>query len=480
MGRESPDQVVERVVEAAAAALAAYVPRYQDELVVVAVSGGVDSMVLLDVLMRLRSSLRLSLHVAHLDHGLRAESAADRRFVQDYARERHLPCTCARRRAGVYARRSSRSLEDAAREMRYAFLDEVAVSLGVRYVMLGHQADDQAETVLLRLLRGSGATGLAGMRVVRDQRYVRPLLSVERKTIELYASVAHIPFQEDASNLDVRHARNRVRHELLPQLRRYNPRVCTVLGRTAGLLGDEDDCLEQMALTASSEVLVPGPVPGLDAGKLALDVPRLVEYHIAVQRRIVRALMVGLGGGIPAPGFADLEAVVQMVATSSRGVRTLSGGLVVQRSGNWLIVGRTGAAPVECTVPVPGEVLVADRSVALRTRVCRCTDLPRLGPVDGIKCAAFDHARVGTRLFLRGLRPGDRFRPHGMEGHKKLSDFLVDIKWPRLLRQGLLVLTTEDGVIVWVVGLRPAHQFRVTPATRAVVVMELSSSAPVR
>lgn len=470
-------ETVETVLKAATHAFATHVPRRPGERLVVAVSGGMDSMVLLDVLLRLQPSLDVDLHIAHLDHGLRSDAAADRRFVADYARTRQVPCTCARR--GVYERaiQQGLSLETAAREVRYQFLDEVAASCQSRYIVLGHQADDQAETVLLRLIRGSGSTGLAGMRPVRGQRYVRPLLEVDRQTIRHYAVTVSVPYREDASNQDLRFARNRIRHQVLPQLRQHNPRIVATLGRTARLLADEDDCLDQLASKALACTLVPPPVPGLDTGKAALDVSRLVEYHIAVQRRVVRAVLTGQEPDSVPPGYTVLEGVLQLTGVGASGMRALSDQLVAQRTGNWLILGRKVVEPVDCAVPVPGQVMVASRSLLLRTRLGKPENLAPGRPGDGVHRAVFDVEHTGARLRLRSLQAGDAFQPHGMEGRKKLSDLLIDLKWPRLLRQGLLVLTGPDDAILWVVGLRTAHACRVTARTRACVVAELSPVA---
>ena len=197
-----------RVLEAVAQALSAHAPDAAGQVLVVAVSGGIDSMVLLDALWRLSPRLRTRLHVAHLDHQLRDAAAADRCLFEAYAASLGLPVTGGAADVRALAAAAGRSLEDAARQARYAFLDQVAAAVGSRYVVLGHQAGDQAETVLLHLLRGSGATGLAGMRPVRSGRYLRPLLQVSREQIAGYAAAAGVPFRQDRSNDDVRFARN--------------------------------------------------------------------------------------------------------------------------------------------------------------------------------------------------------------------------------------------------------------------------------
>jgi tRNA(Ile)-lysidine synthase len=442
------------------------------EKLVVAVSGGVDSMVLLDVLDHLRGSLGLRLHVAHLDHGLRPGSEADARFVAEEARRRGLECTVGRRDVATEARIQRRSLEEEGRRQRYAFLEEVAGQVGAEKIALGHQADDQAETVLLHLLRGSGTGGLGAMQVLRQGRYLRPLLEFDREAIAAYARDQGLAFREDESNQDLRFARNRIRHELLPLLRTYNPRIAQTLTRTARLLQDEDLLLDELAQEAANALVCQrGP------GKIALDARRFLDYHIAVQRRVVRALLQGLSAGEGPFDFAHVEQVRAWIVQGDERLRALGAGVWVQGSGGRFILRRGRTPPVEQEIAVPGETHIAARGLVLKVQVLPVDCFASLKDSLGGGRAAFDAERLRGRLLLRSARPGDRFCPLGMEGHKKLSDFLVDLKWPRILRDEILVLALGDE-IVWIVGLRPGHSFRVRPDSRAIALVELCECAP--
>jgi len=442
------------------------------EKVVVAVSGGMDSMVLLDIVDRLREALDIQLHVAHFDHQLRPESAADSRFVAAAARRRDLPCTQGCEDVGQHARQRCLSLEAAARRLRYQFLDQVAQEVGAGKIVLGHHADDQAETVLLRLVRGSGARGLGAMEVMREGRYLRPLLGFERRTLEAYAAAAGIEFREDASNRDLRFLRNRVRHELIPQLQQYNPSVVEALNRTATVLRDEDDFLEGIAREAA-EAAIGEPVACWGAArKIILDASRFLGYHIAVQRRVIRTLVQGLSTREGPFDFEHVEKVLECARQPDSGLRPIAAGLGAQRRGERLILGRMNAPRVAAEMDIPGEIRVPERRLSLRARLVPASCFAALKPELGGVRAAFDAARVGEKLLLRSPRPGDRFQPLGMEGHKKLSDFLIDLKWPRILRDEVLLLIRGDE-IVWVVGLRPGHPFRVRAATREIALVEL-------
>ena len=315
-----------------------------DASLVVAASGGVDSTVLLDVL----DGLGCRLHVAHLDHALRPDSADDSRFVASEAQRRGLPCSIERRDVGAYARAEGLSLEEAGRRQRYAFLDQVAARVGAEFIALGHHADDQAETVILRLLRGSGSTGLGAMEIVREGRYLRPLLGVRRAEIEQYARQRDLRYREDPSNRDPRFLRNRVRGELMPLLKSYNPNIAEVLNRTAALLKAEDDLLAELTQEALDTV-----VCERCDDKVALDGTRLLAYHIAVQRRVLRAVLQGLAAADGPFDFARVEQVRGWIGAGDKRLRVLGAGLRGQGCGTRYIcvAGRGRRSCVASTYP---------------------------------------------------------------------------------------------------------------------------------
>ncbi len=439
------------------------------EVLIVAVSGGVDSMVLLDLLDRLRDKLGLVLHVAHLDHALRVESAADADFVCREARRRQMACSIVRRDAAAYAKREGLSLEEAGRVLRYAFFAEVAIALAAQKVVLGHHMDDQAETVLMNLLRGSGSSGLRGMQPFRDGRYLRPLLGLRRLQLEAYAQRRGVIFCQDETNADLHFTRNRVRAELVPLLCQYNAHIVETLDRTAKVLGSENDFLEEVTENALNSV-----VRECCANKITLDVPRFVGYHMAVQRRVVRAVLKGLSKGEGPFDFAHIEQVVNGLRGGNSSPCELGGGMHFQCWEGRGILRRGQVQPIELPLSVPGVIEISAREQVLDCQLMPAEYFAHLRAQLGGVRAAFDAESLGGAPLLRSMRTGDRFRPLGMCGSKKLSHFLRDSKFPRILRDEVLVVEV-DGEIAWVVGMRSAHPFKVHSSSRQIAVLELRS-----
>ena len=451
-------------------ALAAASVRPGDRLVV-GVSGGVDSVVLVDILHQLSGPLGLSLHVAHLDHGLRPDSAEDASFVAALSRKLDLPVTVEALDVAALARERGLSLEHAGREGRRDLWRRVQQRTQARWIVLGHHADDQAETVLLRLLRGTGITGLGAMRPLSGS-ILRPLLAVRRTDIQQYASERGLCVREDPSNRDVAFARNRVRHELLPQLKaRHNPAVVAALNRAAHLAQTDDDYLEGVSRQVAASLL-----RRRSEACLTLDAVVLRGYHMAVQRRVLRQYIQELAQHLPG-GFSAVELLLGRLNASTTGMVQVTGDIWAEDTGAELILRRGFAPPVALPLAVPGWTSCPGRSGSVQTSVVTPEAFGALR--DGLSShrVAFD-ARAGAGLCLRSPRPGDRLRPLGMSGHhKKLSDCFIDAKWPRILRGDALLLTrcepdhgTEE--VLWIPGLMRSESFRVTADTDSILYVE--------
>ncbi|MFH1570186.1 MAG: tRNA lysidine(34) synthetase TilS [Gemmatimonadota bacterium] len=435
---------------------------------VVAVSGGVDSMVLLDALCCLQESLGLHLHVAHLDHRLRPDSARDAELVRQEAAARGLGFSLGEADIPAHARQQRQSPEEAARQVRYRYLDGVRAETGSRWIALGHHASDQAETVLMHLIRGAGPAGLGAMAPVRADVYLRPLLGIDRIQIEAYARGRGLAFRQDATNADLAVPRNRIRHELIPLLEaRYNPAVSAALGRAARLLRDEDAALAGIAETAL-ETAVCDRWPGV----VALAAPQLLRYHIAVVRRVLRRILQELAPRRDAGRYRDVEAVLELLRQAVDRVQDLGGGTRAQRVRDRLILRSGSPVPVCRPLRMPGATPIPERDLQILARHVPGQEWACLQPRLGGWLAAFDGEAAGAELVARSPRPGELLQPLGMAGHKKVSRLLIDAKVPRLLRPDQLVVSHADQIL-WVAGLSLAHPFRVRPGSGQILVLEL-------
>lgn len=444
------------------------------ERVVVAVSGGPDSAALLHVLHTLAPQYKLGLHVLHLHHGLRgADADADAAFVQELAARLGWPCTVRYADVGAVARSRRTSIQDAARQARYAALDELQHSLPAERVALGHQRDDQAETVLLRLIRGSGPQGLAGIPPVRNGVYIRPLIEVRRTAIEDYCRQVGLQPRRDRSNQSRRYWRSRVRHQLLPLLEReYNDNIVDILARTAAVLRDEDAWLASQAAAVLDQV-------ASDAAQgICLDRSALLDQPTPVARRLVRLAAARLLPPGQELGFVAVERVLEQAATTRATAELhLPGGLqAIFAAGAVHICRRPGPARSAPALPyyrlqVPGVTTAPATGWRFETVVepaAAATTDHGAGDDDRLS-VAFDLDSLPGPLAVRCRRPGDRFYPQGMQGSKKLQDWLVDAKVPRAERDRVPLLVAGDALL-WVVGRRVDRRWPPRPGRPQVVI----------
>jgi len=494
------------------------------EPVVVAVSGGPDSVALLHVLARYAPERRLRLHVAHLDHQLRPTARADAVFVAGLARRLGLGASVAARDVIAAATELGRGLEHAARVVRYRYLAEVAAALGAEVVAVGHTADDQAETVLMNVLRGAGLDGLRGMRPVgawpvldaaagrlaamdaarsAAPRLVRPLLAVWRADARAYLDRHGLPWRQDPTNREHGALRNRVRDCLLPALEAENPRFRQALVRLSASVAD-DLALVEAGLDAEWRRRRV-PVDGLRVALRVDDWPRVPR---ALQRRLVRAAVARLAGGESDLGWEHVEAVRSLVGRVCAGGQAtedparagtgagagdqrrvdLPGGLVAMVGGGLLEIGPRPDSPTAARTPWPPAAIPLGARVdlpggwAIEARV-EPPPAPETAASDRDPwSAAVDADRVdATRrgLRARGRLPGDRMAPLGLGGRtRKLQDIFVDGRVPRWQRASWPVVVSERGV-VWLPGYRIAHEARVRPDTGRVLLLRARPPAGV-
>ncbi len=452
------------------------------QTVVVAVSGGADSVALLDVLARLAPDLGVGLHVGHLDHGLRPTSADDAAFVADLARQMGLTVTVGAVDVRRLVREERLAQEEAARQARYAFLGALAQAVGAAAVATAHHADDQAETVLLNLLRGAGLAGLRGMQpraplpVPSHQNIslIRPFLALPRAEIRAYVAARGLAYREDTTNQDTGFTRNRVRHELLPLLQTYNPAIVATLSRTARSLAEDYEMVQTLVDAAWPQV-----VRAADGG-VTLDLAALAAQPVAVRRHLVRRAIVH-AVGLRDVTAEQVEAVVALAAAEATREQVDLPRLTVTRCAGSLFIGGAPSAsdwpllpPDTAALPVaaPGETRLPGDKWKLVIETCPAADVAPAGSRETPRWTeVIDAAAAEGGLWLRPRQPGDRFQPLGFDGHSRsLHDFMTDAHVPRALRDRLPLLVNADA-IVWVSGFRLDHRARVTPATQTALAL---------
>jgi tRNA(Ile)-lysidine synthase len=432
------------------------------ETVLVAVSGGADSVALLAALVELAPAWRLTLHALHVDHGLRADAGRDAEHVRALGARLGVPVHVERVHSGPG------SVEAAARAARYAALQAWADRLGAARIAVGHTADDQAETVLMRVLAGAGLRGLAGIPPVRD-RVIRPLLELRRQAVRDALVAEGLGWVEDPTNRDPKFLRNRVRHELLPLLATaYQGDVVPTLARLARRVREGVEALDHTAAAELARLAV------VEAAALTLPRRALAALPAPIAAETLRLAAARLGSRAPLRAWAHRGLRRVLAARPPRRPFRL-GGLQVEVSGDWIRVS-AGPAPALAprTLAVPGRVELPEIGRALEARVLDAAGyvVPRTA-----ECVAFDAARLPRELAVRPRRRGDRVHAFGV-GERRLKSLLIDARVPRWERDRL-PLVEAAGQIVWVGGVRRGAAAPVTAATREVVELRLIALAEV-
>jgi tRNA(Ile)-lysidine synthase len=444
--------------------------------IVVALSGGSDSVALAHVVRDLDAAGELqAAGAAHFNHQLRSAADADEQFCVALAADFAWPLIVDREDVAARARQAHQSLEHAARTARLAFLESARVQLGADLVAVGHTMDDQAETFLLRLLRGAGPRGLSGMHP-RNGSIVRPLLACRREDLRAFLAGRHAGYVDDESNQDQTIPRNRIRADLLPRLaQQFNPRIVEVLANEAELARESWQWTRAQADRLAAGHAGPGGVYELDVAALAAAPPVLSRF--AVWQAMDQA-----AGGRPVSS-EHVQMVLDLLG-SGRAGSVDAPGQRVERAGDSLVLtsrpdGTTGRWPssslpnfFDVPLSIPGEVPIPLAGYSLSAETTQGDAVDPAGVRAG-DVAAVRLDLCGSRLRVRNRRPGDSFHPAGARGRKKLQDFFVDRKVPRRRRDMVPLVVDERGRIIWVAGHGIDDAFRVTDAAQAVLILRL-------
>jgi tRNA(Ile)-lysidine synthase len=445
---------------------------------VVAVSGGADSVCLLHILAKLQKELGISLHVAHLNHQLRgAESEADAEYVSALARRLGISATVEGREVKSYQKQHRLSLEEAAREVRYGFLDEVAKTIGAKGVAVGHTRDDHVETILMHLIRGTGIRGLQGLKPSSEWKsktasitVIRPLLEISREETEDYCQRHKLKTRVDATNISLSPLRNRIRHQLLPLLEGYNPGIAQALLRTAQIASDDIAFLDEEVARLWDEV-------AQETGKtIVLDKKRFDQLPPTLKRYLFRAAAERMLGSAKDIELRHIEEMMSALDKPAGKRFSLPQGLTlsVEYDRYLLAPDPTTLSPLpildgESQLKIPGETKLPGWRIEAK--------IINREAEKGDFTACFDLGKTGNKLTVRPRKLGDRFQPLGLDQPKKLNEFMIDAKIPRTWRQRVPIVCSPEHII-WVVGWRIDERVKVTEDTKKVLCLEFKRLAP--
>jgi tRNA(Ile)-lysidine synthase len=454
--------------------------------IVVAVSGGADSISLIQILHNVRTTLGVELHVAHLDHGLRGKaSLEDADFVRTRAAELGLQATIESRDVKTYRKQNHLSLEEAAREVRYKFLEEVVIAVGGASVAVAHTSNDHVETLTLHLLRGTGLTGLVGLKEKSILQYkrvgplpiIRPLLCISRADVEQYCRDLNLEFRTDSTNESLSITRNRIRHKLLPRLRaEFNPRIDEALDRLSRLASDDVNFINSEASKAVTSVV------RAEGDKIRIERPGFLASHPALKRAVLRQALASVLGSPKDIEATHIEEMLALAAGEAGRSIDLPGGIKFSSGYQELMLGRN----------LPDDILFPVLEGEYKLNLPGVTDIPGwriVASIDENESAlstdsgkgnfsqVFDFDLTGENISVRPRKSGDRFQPLGMDAEKSVKDFFIDAKVPRPWRSRVPIVVNPSQV-VWVVGYRLDDRVKIIESSRRKLRLEFEMLTP--
>ena len=450
----------------------------ENDKVLVCVSGGPDSVALLYLLYFLKDEFNLKLRIAHLNHMMRGKEAdRDADFVRNLAERLNSPIISKNSDVPSFVKKNKLSSEEGARILRYRFFSEAAVKFKVDKVAIGHTADDQIETVLMRIVRGTGLEGLGGIQPVIEQNginIIRPLIEVWKKEIEDYLRQKNLRFRTDLSNKNKVYFRNKIRLGLIPYLsRNYNSGIKEILLRLGDAAREDCDYLGKVSKKAFEKLIEVESKK--NKSEIGVSIRRLSRHPLAVRRRIMRLAIRKIKGDLRRISFQNLEDLNSLIQGSDRNLFLhLPDGIKVRREYGKLIFYKSGRQKTikkfKYSLKIPGITMMPEAGLRVEASLQSQRTQRRAAVTE-----LFDYDKLKFPLLVRNRLPGDRIRPLGMKGKKKLKDIFIDRKIPLLQRDSVPVIVSADKRIVWVVGAKTSDEFKLTPATKRILRIALSS-----
>lgn len=448
-------------------------------LVLAGVSGGADSVCLLHVLYSLGKIKGFSVAAVHVNHMLRAEeSMQDERFVQDICVEWGIPLKIYRRDVKAYSSEKRCSLEEAGRILRYNLFRDLRNELNAQYVSVAHHKEDQAETIFLNLLRGSGLNGICGMEEVQGY-IIRPLLNVEKNEIYEYLSRNNLKYRTDSSNLSNVYIRNAVRNRIFPEIARQTGfNAVNSLVRMADIVKADRDFLESLAEGYYKSIVISKTEHSIE-----LDRNKLAGFNFAISGRIIRIAWEAVTGSLKGLESKHVKAALELAAeTGKNKVIDFPCGIIFKAEYDRVYVMKKeetkAPVPLFMEVRVPSDILLKERNILAKFRVYSAEEYENnFGrfekPGEKSIVQLFDYDAITGGINIRYRLPGDVFTPYGGPGGKKLKDFFIDQKIPKQKRDELLLLADEKEII-WIIGLRTSGKYKVTRFTKNILYVEIT------
>ncbi len=454
-----------------------------NDRVLIGISGGPDSVTLLTVLLSFKKRYNLSFFIAHFDHMLRGkESDKDANFVKKLAQELGLPCKFKSCNLAEIAQKEHLTLEESAREHRYKFYLETAKKFKANKVALGHNADDQVETVLMRFLRGSGLEGLIGIPPVRG-KIIRPLIECRREEIEEYCQEHKIGYRIDSSNKEVVYFRNKIRLELLPLLSRdYNKNIKDTVLRLRNIVSEVSVYLNQ-----ETELLFKEVTRREKTKRVIIDLKKLTSLHLALQRRIIRKSIEVVKGNLYSITLRHNNEILKL-SEYQLGEKEiyLPDGLRVKKIYDKIIVfkkriskNQIDEIPTtwEHNILIPGKTEIKSLDIGIEIKILDSVDIKSSLYFNRKKSKGkfsefIDYNKVKPPLKLRNRRSGDRFYPLKMKSLKKVKDFFIDNKIPKSHRDLIPILVDSEDKIIWIVGMRLDDRVKISSNTKKVLCVK--------
>lgn len=448
----------------------------KNDKVLVAVSGGPDSVAMLYLLRTIAPELNLKLHLAHLNHMLRPKEAQkDVKFVISLAEKLHLPLTTAKIDVSAFVEKEGLSLEEGARILRYRFFLKTAKKIGARKIAVAHSQDDQAETVLMRLIRGSGLLGLSAISPVRKLNnclIIRPAINISRREILKFLKQHKINYRLDSSNKKTVFLRNKIRGQLLPYLKKnYKSRISEILSRSAENISLDYQFLNQAAQKIFKRIVK------FKKETLWLPLKYFQTYHVSLQKQLLRLAVKKIKGDLNKIEERHYNLLLALAQDKKSRVLELPARILVSKINAQIVFSKKGKTkiikyPLKVKLKIPGQTKLPKLNLTIEANLLRKIKLGKIRHKKSRLLEYLDYGQLKRPLFIRFRKKGDKFQPLGMKGVKTLKEFFIDEKVPRDKRDTTPLLTDKQDII-WVAGYRISQKVKITPKTMHILTLRL-------